>query len=146
MLNLLSAGPNAEPSFIEQNWWIFVVAAVVVLLVVVAIIILKNKKSAPVESDADNKLISENAKFVDVLLVQAEGNEEVEKELQDLKESLRYLKPSREKKIYDYDKKIKDSLGDLKIAFTKTDGEGSKKTVQLIKDIKMLVAERNTNL
>lgn len=146
MLNLLNAGANAEPSFIEQNWWIFVVAAVVVLLVVVAIIVLKKKKNAPVENDADNKLIAENSKFVEVLLVQAEGNDEVVNELKELQEKLKYLKPSREKKVYDYDKKIKDSLGDLKIAFTKTDGESSKKTVQLIKDIKMLVAERNVNV
>ena len=142
MLNLL----NAEPSWIEQNWWLIAVIVAVVLAVIVVLVLLGKKKSTPADTDADNKLIAENFKFVDVLLVQAEGNEEVVKELNELKENLKYLKPSKEKKVYDYDKKIKDSLGDLKIAFTKTDGEESKKTVQLIKEIKMLVAERNVNL
>ncbi len=143
MLNLL----NAEKSWIEQNWWLIVVIAVAVLLIVaILVIIAKKKKSQPLHPDDDKALIDSNAKFVEVLLVQAEGNEEVTKELEDLKETLKYLKPSREKKVYELDGKIKDSLGDLKIAFTKTDGEGNKKTVQLIKDVKMLVAERNVNV
>lgn len=142
MLNLL----NAEPSWIEQNWWLIAVIAAVVLLVIVVLVFVGKKKSTPTDTDTDNKLIAENSKFVEVLLVQAEGNDEVVNELNDLKEALKYLKPSKDKKVYDYDKKIKDSLGDLKIAFTKTDGEGSKKTVQLIKEIKMLVAERNINV
>ena len=141
MLNLLTEG-----SWVEKNWWIIVVIAAIILLALVAFLILGKKKSKPSDPDADLKLIAENTKFVEVLLVQAEGNEEVVNELKELQETLKYLKPSREKKVYDYDKKIKDNLGDLKIAFTKTDGEGSKKTVQLIKDIKMLVAERNTNV
>ena len=141
MLNLLN-----EASWIEQNWWLIAVIAAVVVLLVIAILIIKKKKSAPVETDTDNKLIAENSKFVEVLLVQAEGNDEVLAELKDLQESLKYLKPSKDKKVYDYDKKIKDSLGDLKIAFTKSDGEGNKKTVQLIKEVKMLIAERNVNV
>ena len=140
MLNLLNEG-----NWIENNWWIFAVAGALVIVVVV-VVLLGRKKAQPSDPDADNKLIAENTKFVEVLLVQAEGNDEVVNELKELQENLKYLKPSREKKVYDYDKKIKDNLGDLKIAFTKTDGEGSKKTVQLIKDIKILVAERNTNV
>ncbi|MCH5142715.1 MAG: LPXTG cell wall anchor domain-containing protein [Clostridiales bacterium] len=140
MLNLLNEG-----NWIENNWWIFAVIGALVIVVVV-LIFLRKKKVQPSDPDADLKLIAENSKFVEVLLVQAEGNEEIVNELKELQEDLKYLKPSREKKVYDYDKKIKDNLGDLKIAFTKTDGEGSKKTVQLIKDIKMLVAERNTNV
>ncbi|MCH5148757.1 MAG: hypothetical protein J1G05_05285 [Clostridiales bacterium] len=140
MLNLLNEG-----NWIENNWWIFAVVGALVIGVVV-VILLGRKKAQPSDPDADLKLIAENTKFVEVLLVQAEGNEEVVKELKELQENLKYLKPSREKKVYDYDKKIKDNLGDLKIAFTKTDGEGSKKTVQLIKDVKILVAERNTNV
>ena len=140
MLNLLNEG-----TWIENNWWIFAAVGALVIVIVV-VLILSRKKSAPNDPDADLRLINENTKFVEVLLVQAEDNEEVVKELKELQETLKYLKPSRDKKVYDYDKKIKDNLGDLKIAFTKTDGEGSKKTVQLIKDIKILVAERNTNV
>lgn len=143
MLNLL----NAEKSWIEQNWWLIAVIAVAVILVVAVIIVIMNKnKKKPMKPDDDKELIDENARFVEVLKAQAEGNDEVLEELNDLQEKIKYLKPSREKKVYEYDKKIKDSLGDLKIAFTKTDGEGSKKTVQLIKDIKVLVAERNVSV
>ena len=140
MLNLLNEG-----NWIAKNWWIIAVIAALVVAAVVVFLLLR-KKSQPSDPDADIKLIAENAKFVEVLLVQAEGNEELVNELKKLQEDLKYLKPSREKKVYDYDKKIKDNLGDLKIAFTKTDGDSSKKTVQLVKDVKMLVAERNTNV
>ena len=141
MLNLLN-----EASWIEQNWWIFAVVAGVALLVLVAFFILGRRKNSSPAPDEDNGIIAENTKFVEVLLAQAEGNEEVVNELKELQEELKYLKPSREKKVYDYDKKIKDNLGDLKIAFTKTDGDSNKKTVQLIKDIKILIAERNINV
>ena len=50
--------------------------------------------------------------------------------------------PSVKDDVFELDKKITNLIGDLKIALTKTDGEEDKKTENLIKQIKLTIADR----
>lgn len=105
------------------------------------------KKKNQAEKNLDDRLlISENAASVEALIVIAKGNPEVIGELKDLQEKLKYLIPSANTKIAEYDKTIKNKLGDLRIALTKADGETTKKVTDVIEDIKVTVVDRNTKL
>lgn len=63
-----------------------------------------------------------------------------------LQETLKYLIPSDNSKVVDCDKAIKNKLGDLRIIFTKSDGETTKKATDALTDIRLSVADRNTKL
>ena len=105
------------------------------------------KKKNQAEKNLDDRnLISENAASVEALIVLAKGNLEVIGELKELQEKLKYLIPSPKAKIVEYDKTIKNKLGDLRIALTKADGETTKKVTEAIEDIKVVVVDRNTKL
>lgn len=122
-------------------------AVIAVAALVVVVLIFKRPKKTVADITIDNReLVGENAKAVEGLIVLAGDNEELVKELKEVQEQLKYLIPSEDRKVIDYDKKIKNIIGDLRIALTKSDGEESKKTEELIKDIKLAVADRNTKL
>ena len=105
----------------------------------------KKKKSADkVKENA--KLISSNSGEIGALLVHAEGNAELTAELKELQGNLKFLRPSDDSNVTDYDKKIKNKIGDMKIALTKSDGESSAKALDILKDIKLALAERNARL
>ena len=126
--------------------WVAVVAAVLLIAIIVLVIILRKKSSgsaADVAKD-DRELIATNAKSIEALIVLSEDNDEVIDELKDLQEKIKYLMPSTDAKVVDYDKKIKNLIGDLRIALTKSDGEETKKTTGIITDIKLAIADRNT--
>ena len=127
---------------------IIAVVAVVVILAVVLIVVLKlrsAKKNTPAQKAFDDReLIEQNAKSVEALIVLAEDNAELVEELRDLQNTLKYLIPSTDSKVWDYDKSIKNKIGDLRIALTKSDGENSKKSDEILTEIKLAVADRNT--
>ena len=104
------------------------------------------KKKKSVANSEDRELIESNSKSVDALIVLAGDNSEYIKDLQELKEKLKYLMPSPDSKILDYDKKIKNNLDDMRIALTKADGEESKKVDRYFTDIKLLIADRNARI
>lgn len=105
----------------------------------------RTKKEADKTKD-DRELIAANSSALEALFVLANGNEELVSELKNLQEKIKYLIPSSDSKINDYDKTIKNKIGDLRIALTKADGETSKKVEGLVTDIKLAVADRNAKL
>lgn len=104
------------------------------------------KKSVADKVKADRELVASNSKAIEGLIVIAKDNEEIVAELKALQEKLKYLIPSENPKVADYDKAIKNKIGDLRIALTKSDGESSKKAKGILTDIKLDVADRNTKI
>lgn len=101
------------------------------------------KKKVSDLTTQDRELIEFNAKSVESLIVLAKGNFDLIKELNVLKEKIKYLIASDKAKIYDYDKAIKNKIGDLKIALTRSEGADNKSIQQLIAEIDLAVADRN---
>lgn len=104
------------------------------------------KKKVADKVKEDRELIETNSKSLDALIVIAKDNEVAVNELKGLQEKLKYLIPSDNSKVEDCDKKIKNLIGDLRIALTKADGEETKKATNILTDIKLAVADRNTKL
>ena len=106
------------------------------------------KKKNSVKSAEDKDLVSENERSVDALIILAEQakDEEFVEQLKQLKEQIKYLIPSTEDKVRDYDKKIKNLLGDLRIALVKGDSEITVKANNILTQIKLAIADRNTKI
>ena len=104
----------------------------------------KKRVSEKVATDRD--LVSANERAVEALLVLAENNEQLQGELKALKEKLKYLTPSEEGKILDFDKKIKNLIEDMRIALVKADGETNKKVENALTQIKLAIADRNAKM
>ncbi len=98
------------------------------------------RKKVAEKTKENQEAIELNSKSIDVLVVLAEGKEDVVAELNDIKEKLTFLLPSD--KAVNVDKKIKNLIGDLKIALTKSEGEMSGKVSEIIKEIELAIAER----
>lgn len=135
----------------KADWYKVVVPAVVVILALVGLIfilskIFKKRKSVAEKTLDDRELVATNSKAMDELIVLAKDNEDIIEELKSLQETMKYLVPSDDSKVIDYDKKIKNLIGDMRIALTKSDGEDSKKTDELLTDLKLAIADRNTKV
>ena len=104
----------------------------------------KNNDAKIAKEDRD--LIAENSKMIEVLLVLCKGREEEEKALKELEEKMKYLQSSTEDDVLKIDKKIKNQLADLKIALVKEDGEFTDKVKKELRDLEILVAERNAKI
>ena len=106
------------------------------------------KKKNSVKSAEDKDLVSENERSVDALIILAQqaNDEQFVEQLKQLKEQIKYLIPSTEDKVRDYDKKIKNLLGDLRIALVKGDSEITVKAGNLLTQIKLAIADRNAKL
>ena len=59
---------------------------------------------------------------------------------------MKYLQPSTEDDVLKLEKKIKNQLSDLKIAMVKDDGEFTDKVKKELRDLELLVAERNAKI
>ncbi|MGN0565505.1 MAG: hypothetical protein ACI4IU_02310 [Candidatus Limousia pullorum] len=105
----------------------------------------KKKNQADKTKEA-RELIAQNAQSVNTLILLARNNQTIIEELNLLQEKLKYLIPSTNSKVVEYDKTIKNKLGDLRIALIKTDGENSKKITELIEDIKIIIDDRNVKI
>ncbi len=104
------------------------------------------KKNLANKNNEDRNLIDINYRSVESLIVLS-SDQEFTTSLKKLQEQLKYLTPSTSDKVYGYDKKIKGSIEDLKIALTKDgDAQSNTKAKLLIQDIKVLIADRNAIL
>ncbi len=104
------------------------------------------KKKNSQNNTKDRELISQNEKAIDALLILAEKDENLVEKLKELKEKIKYLVPSPDDKIYDFDVKIKRHIEDMRIALVKSDGETSKKVENALADIRLNIADRNAKL
>ncbi len=66
--------------------------------------------------------------------------------MKELQEKLKYFIAAETKEVQACDKKIKDLIGDMRIALTKGDGETTKKAENLLTQIKLTIADRNTKM
>lgn len=133
----------------DEPWKIALIAgaaAVVLLVSAVCVILLRKRKNKPAPRIDDRELIARNSKALEALVIIAGDNAEIICELRGLQEKLKYLIPSDNPKVIGYDKTIENKIGDLRIALTKSDGEVTKKATDIITDIKLAVADRNTRL
>lgn len=104
------------------------------------------KKKISVKIGNDRELISENAKAIDSLVILAGSNDALVRQLREIQETLKYLIPSDEDKVYDFDKKIKNLIEDMRIALVKADGETSKKAGDVLMQLKLAISDRNVKL
>lgn len=104
----------------------------------------KNKTSEKTLNDRE--LIESNSKTIESLIVLASDNTLLIGEFAAIKEKIKYLIPSSNSKIIDKDKQIKNTIGDLRIALTKSNGQSDNKTNELITDLKLVIADRNALL
>lgn len=104
------------------------------------------KKKVADKVKEDREFVETNSKAIDSLIILARDNVVVVNELKGLQEKLKYLIPSDNSKVVDYDKTIKNKIGDLRIVLTKSDGEVTKKATDILTDIRLAIADRNTKL
>lgn len=104
------------------------------------------KKKVADKVKEDRELIESNSKAIDALFILAKDNVVIVNILQEVQEKLKYLIPSDKPKVSDYDKSIKNKIGDLRIILTKYDGEETKKAMNILTDIKLAIADRNAKL
>lgn len=104
------------------------------------------KKDTAEKTKEDRDLIKENADAVEALIILASDNEEFVRKLKAVQEKLRYLSASADSKILDYDKAIKNKLGDLRILLTKNEGEIAKKENNLVLEIELMIVDRNQKI
>lgn len=104
------------------------------------------QKKASVKVGNDRELISENEKSIDALMILAKNNESLVQQLRGIKEKIKYLIPSENGKVYDFDKKIKNLIGDARIALVKADGKASEKVENVLSQIELAISDRNVKL
>ena len=94
----------------------------------------------------NRELISENSRSVESLILLAGSNAALAEDLRTMEETLKYLIPSSDSKVTEYDSTIKSLLEDLRIALVKADGETSKKADGILMKIKLAISDRNAKL
>ena len=106
----------------------------------------RRKKAS--EKVIDNReLISTNERSIESLIVLARDDEELIQKFRRLQEKLKYLTPSKDGKVIDYDKKIKNLIEDLRIVLVKADGEPMPpKGETLLRQIELAIADRNAKV
>lgn len=104
------------------------------------------KKKIADKVKEDRELVESNSGAIEALVILAKNNEVIVNDLQDLQEKIKYLIPSDKSKVLECDKSIKNKIGDLRIVLTKSDGELTKKATDILTDIKLVIADRNTKL
>lgn len=104
------------------------------------------KRKIAVRTQDDRELIAVNSKAIESLIVLAKDNADIIANLKELQEKIKYLTPSNNSKVIDYDKLIKNKIDDLRIVFIKSDSAVKNDVEKVIMDIKVAVADRNTKL
>ena len=101
------------------------------------------KKTNQVKNTNDREMIESNANSMETLLILAK-DEEVKVELKKMLEQIKYIIALPDAKAMDYDKKIKNAISDIKIELVKDkdDEKAIAKVQSLMRDLKLLIAER----
>ena len=106
----------------------------------------KRNKNADKQKD-DRTLIAENERDAAALVEYARNNDVLLDELCRIRERIKYLIPSEDGKIRDYDLKIKDLIEDLRIRFEKTEpNEPNKKIDALLLQLKTTIGDRDVRI
>ena len=105
------------------------------------------KKKSEREKLLENKhAVEDMATSIDVLLSIGNENEELCEILKDVQDKIKYFNPSMSDDVLALDKKIANTLGDLKIEINKAKTkEDYSKALEMAKDIQIsLIVERNS--
>ena len=94
----------------------------------------------------DKNLIEESEKAIDTLMILGEDDENLISNLRVIKEKVKYLVPSDDEKIYEFDKRIKNLIEDMRIALVKADRESLKKIKQILADLRIAIVDRNSRI
>lgn len=94
----------------------------------------------------DRNLIEECEKAMETLIILAESDENLVSNLRVLKEKIKYLVPSNEEKIYEFDRRIKNLIEDMRIALVKADRESMKKLKLILADLRIAIVDRNSRV
>ena len=94
----------------------------------------------------DKNLIEECEKAVDTLIILGEDDENLISNLRVIKEKIKYLVPSDDEKIYEYDKRVKNLIEDMRIALVKGDRESMKKIKQILAELRIAIVDRNSRI
>lgn len=105
-----------------------------------------SKKTTSEKVGSNRELISENERSIDALILLAGDNEEIVNKLKEVKEKIKYLIPSDNPKVAEYDTKIKNFIEDMRIALVKAEGEFDKKVKSILMQIELAIADRNSKL
>ena len=100
----------------------------------------RKKNNAANKNFEDRELIARNSKLIDALLVLTD-EENLKADLKKLQEELKFLIPSPNDKVYEYDKKIGNSIDDIRILLKKGDNA---KASKMLRDVRELISMRNT--
>ncbi len=96
------------------------------------------KKSKAESNKKDRDLIEANSQKMDALIVLAD--EELKKDLEKIKEEIKYIIPLTDDKAYKMDEKMRNLIDDIKIELVKD--KSAVKVANLIKDLRVMIAER----
>lgn len=88
----------------------------------------------------DREQIDRNQKIVDILIAIYDCDE-----FRAIQQKIKYLKPSANKKVIEYDAKIKNALDDIKIDLHKKKSNPQEVAEDALKSISILIAERNVH-
>lgn len=94
----------------------------------------------------DKNLIEESEKAIDTLMILGEDDENLISNLKVIKEKVKYLAPSDDEKIYEFDKRIKNLIEDMRIALVKADRESIKKIKQILAELRIAIVDRNSRI
>ncbi len=104
------------------------------------------KRKAADKAKEDRLLIETNSKSIDALIVLSRENTKLKGDLKSIQELLKYLAPSDETKIKDFDTKISKIIGELRSEIVKSESESTKAVEDLLIELKLAIADRNTVL
>ncbi|MCX4363164.1 MAG: hypothetical protein OSJ74_07280 [Clostridia bacterium] len=94
----------------------------------------------------DRELIATNASFINVAIEEISDSQEFKEKLAATAEQLKYLRPSDKSQVVEYDKSINKQIISLKRALVASDGKPDAHAEEILKEIKVVIADRNAIL
>ncbi len=136
-----------------ELWQVVAIAVSVsigALIAICGIVLIRKfgKRNKNIDKRKDDRtLIDENTRAAAALVEYAKSYDALLDELCKIREKIKYLIPSEDGKIRDYDLKIKDLIEDLRINFEKTEpNEPNKKIDSLLIQLKTTISERDARI
>lgn len=107
-----------------------------------------NKSNNAKKVAADREIISETERAIDALIILAEQIPDCDfvEQFKQLKEKIKWQIPSKEDVIQDYDKKINDLIGELRVELGGDNNQVTVKVNDIVTQIKLIIADRNAKL
>lgn len=101
------------------------------------------KKTNAEKNKNDRDMIEANSKMMEALIVLTD-NADLKADFKAIEEQIKYIIPLVDDKAAEMDKKIKNAISDIKIELVKdrADDKATAKLNGLVKDLKVLIAER----